>query len=996
MSGTSSHGEGESGRAPSTMSDNDLKALGNARYREKRFGEAVRAYRAAIDLSPRNAVYRSNLAACYFEMGRYDACVDESRRAIEIVREAMAARSDDAKLPDLLDKNRLRVAKALYFNGNFHECLAELSTLMSTHDVPKDVHDLHSSAQELAHHQAQNEAFAESMRIGCHRGLLNRLPRYRPNRITNMFEYYPVGHDDATSAMSGTLEEGDDEEDDRDDPNGLHLRRNGSTREDTRSALLLAEMDEGQLRNLSFFFGGVGDARHVFTTLLDVQRQMMSLTNDSEWPADDHPIWGHLRMHIVVNDIVMPIFARNLIVVHLLWELGAYTIDQATTVPDAIELAALIHYVFVGVVMPPYLYDRLMAVIDRLLAVPTPMEVLPFVRMSPDCWASLKETLRFWRRDPFVLSTKEMCNGHKPVSTEEMDSMSQHFNPDTRNQINANREEHRRLLTEQFEQFLTPDIMAKFANWDKDTILQQLVSTAANTSVAALSGCERETVFVIATKSLRPPAALDHRDPLVAKAFEAITADVTDPSRNPKLAKVACQHIYRTWKPNVTMVSPEWFALEGGCHFEHDPVAAVAQLYSMSWIKSPNKPESLFDWSVNFFAAVASCIRQLGLHDCLCYEFLPGDMNQTFGMIAIECETRRRLNLPVAFDRIFVSNIPDYTGTLPVFVETAPLLKRSPNAFIDCNILLNTGIFKDYDECVHSATSILSIRDCERYVGMTLKCGSLWRFDPRWGHAIGKPLPYDLNDLATQDELFEWVVRVILMIGVPPKRDPRNPVRENYPLNMSYLFRMFERLIAIGYPRHWLAAIMTRLLENRVVASARPPARSPNPCPSPGSKPKPSRVALDCFLTELRVLAALWQPVLRLAVKQQLPALADIHRYVMPNIQFIDGSAPAQWGYATSPILGVLFEPPSSQTSTSHRKVIEPERVTSSSSRVHMLTVSGFDSQAKELAVWLCRSDFAGMAASQYTIRLFESDGWTAVSAAQPVASMFDADSMIL
>ncbi|CEO97085.1 hypothetical protein PBRA_005689 [Plasmodiophora brassicae] len=999
MSGVPSRQCADAGRvrpgdvAKPKMSADDLKALGNVHYREKRFGDAVRAYRGAIDLSPGNGVCRSNLAACYFEMGRYDDCIEETRRALDIIRGAMpSGRDEDAKL---CDKNRLRIAKALYFKGNFSECLSELSVLLSTEAVQKEVLDLRSSALELARRQAQDESFAESARIDNHRRLLNGLPRYRPHRITNVYEFYPVGHDDATSAMSGAFSDGTPVG--NDDPNGLRLRQSVPPREDTRSAMWLSKMDASQLGNLSFFFGGVGDARHVFTTLMDVQRQMKAMTRDGEWPASDHPIWSELRVSVVLNDIAIPTFARNLIMLYALWELGAYTIEQATAVPDAVELAALIHNVYVSVTLPPYLYDRLMAIIDRLLSLSSPQDVLPFVRISSECWDSVKETLRFWRSDSFVLTTKEMCMSQNWTMADFDPVMMGLCNQDVQNQMNASMELQKRFLTQQVEQLMTPDMLAQFGGGiDKGALVQQMVDKFANTSVAALDGCALESAFIRETKSLWPPTLLAQRDPVVAAAIKAMKQH--NPDRAGKLLNSVRQHIYRTWKPNVTLVSREFLELAGRCRFDHDPVAIVAQLYNVAWMKSPEKPESLFDWSAKFFAMAASSVRQLGSRNCIVYEFLPGDMNHAYGTIAIESESRRSLGLPVAFDRIFVSNVPDYTGILPVFVETAPLLKRTANSFINCTVLLNTGLFRDYGECVYSAAAIPSIQDCERYIGMKLQSGSLWKFDPRWGHVGKSPLPYDVGDLASQDELFEWVVRLVLMIAVPPERDARTPMRENYPMNLSYVFRTFERLIAIGYPRHWIATILTRLLENRFSAMAQPPLQSPNPYRA--SNAKPARVVLDCFLKELRALATLWQPVLRLAVNYPLPELANIHRYVLRDIEYID-CPEASGGCPTSPVMGVLFEPPSSSKRSSSvpsflrmftGEPVDRDLVTSTSSRVHAFTVVHFDSALKELAVWLSRDDFAEMKVNRYTVRLFQADGWTAVSSPQPVSDMVESD----
>lgn len=51
------------------------KAIGNDYYKKKDFENALKYYQNAIDLCPDEIVFHSNKAAVYFEMKKYDECI---------------------------------------------------------------------------------------------------------------------------------------------------------------------------------------------------------------------------------------------------------------------------------------------------------------------------------------------------------------------------------------------------------------------------------------------------------------------------------------------------------------------------------------------------------------------------------------------------------------------------------------------------------------------------------------------------------------------------------------------------------------------------------------------------------------------------------------------------------------------------------------------------------------------------------------------------------
>jgi len=66
------------------------KEKGNEAYKKKDFETALNHYNKANELDPKNMTYYTNRAAVYFEQKRWDDCIKECEKAIEIGRENKA------------------------------------------------------------------------------------------------------------------------------------------------------------------------------------------------------------------------------------------------------------------------------------------------------------------------------------------------------------------------------------------------------------------------------------------------------------------------------------------------------------------------------------------------------------------------------------------------------------------------------------------------------------------------------------------------------------------------------------------------------------------------------------------------------------------------------------------------------------------------------------------------------------------------------------------
>ncbi|KAJ2892434.1 Hsp90 cochaperone [Coemansia aciculifera] len=68
----------------------EAKDKGNAAYKARQFDEALVQYGKAIELDATDITFWNNKSAVYFEMGKYDECIETAEQAIEVGREYRA------------------------------------------------------------------------------------------------------------------------------------------------------------------------------------------------------------------------------------------------------------------------------------------------------------------------------------------------------------------------------------------------------------------------------------------------------------------------------------------------------------------------------------------------------------------------------------------------------------------------------------------------------------------------------------------------------------------------------------------------------------------------------------------------------------------------------------------------------------------------------------------------------------------------------------------
>lgn len=131
---------------PSVKKSLEEKELGNAAYKKKDFETALEHYGKAIELDPTNASFLTNRAAVYFEQGKFDECIEECKKAIDVGREHAAGFK-------LIAKAFARIGNAYNKQEKFQEAIEAYNKSLIEHrtpDVLKKVQDAEKVLKEKA------------------------------------------------------------------------------------------------------------------------------------------------------------------------------------------------------------------------------------------------------------------------------------------------------------------------------------------------------------------------------------------------------------------------------------------------------------------------------------------------------------------------------------------------------------------------------------------------------------------------------------------------------------------------------------------------------------------------------------------------------------------------------------------------------------------------------------------------------------------------------
>ncbi|OCL14552.1 hypothetical protein AOQ84DRAFT_308742 [Glonium stellatum] len=749
---------------------------GNGLYKSGKLLEAIDAYRDACAAAPEDPRPLSNLSATHFEVGDYRESIKTAQHALTLLH----SRSDP-----LASRLQTRLAKAYILRRRYKEALEALDS-----SEPQD--RAMTDAIERTNITLQEVGDVSNYRMK----IINTLPRYLP-MMQDFPEYYNVGHDNAIPQVDVPL---------------IYM--------------------SGPKETLSFLFGGIGDARHLYATLTSIAEAEYSLSID-ELPRR--------RWHFTCVELKARSLARLLIVLLLLHRLS---LTNKYSSGKAQRIIATAFYTFVAPVMPPYAYEQLQETISYALRMLEGCEEIPeWICIYEQDRQALITALESWQNDTADAWPPSKM---RALAMEEFNSI-QGRHP-------------------------TPD------------------------------GCQVEKRCYLNTGLLYPPLQfLDQDEP----HLKALIATYRQSDGSKKVASAICKYIDVKWRPNVTLADVEYqlpdLYFENKPCITHDPFQVMARQ-----LQSPNTtcPKQLYDYAFCFFTNLTKAISHLKGRFVI--EFMNSEITKTMEQLRYSNTDHRgsgslnALNLekfPRRFDRIHLSNIPDYIGgPLTTFIYALPITKQMHGtSWVTTNVLRNNSAFKDQTDpkpllneylCESDYQVLSKIMNVEPAThGLRPDAMEDYTLDEYlyWVRRDSKRLSFP--DLLHRSTLEKWLYTMFLKITIPY---PRKFVGSAWdgsiysPLNITTIFRVIIHLHELGYPAHWLGGFLSSILSGKIATNARPPRSCPLTIPELKQQRSVRNMNVSPFVAEMQAQAIIWMPLLPFGfVSPDLPDLQDIHQYTL-------------------------------------------------------------------------------------------------------------------
>jgi len=809
-----------------------------------------------------------------FDIGQYNESIIYANKCIEILTNS--ADSEETQSLSLKWKNLLRIVRCGIYNGilgDIHDDETYQTTILEPLEILSNCGDAvyeMRAKRMISQVKAQRERQMNKKRGAAEDGspdtpTSSSLPSIHRASLYGSWtrEYYNYGHDRVTSAL------------------GEGYYNDDGDWTPACPSIDLSTLQEEHLSNLNILFGGVGDARHVYTTLCDANKQYKELSSEKK---------KLFKLNLLLNDINSTALTRDVLMIAALDRLGNLTSnsthEEVYDYPEteAFRLAVAIQYMFFGYAQPISVHNTIMTLIGELICEDF-VSVKKLIRTSDDNWSKIKDVMNYWRNaeegvDDFPTVTtalrdifKVRLNMSDKPNTEDKDGRVQE-QIDSIRSGNRKRKEERIAAIDNatLEEFpsslldmLREDMPVELRNDDgklldfakifiRNAMEKEDPDEVEDYNSGKLSpGRALDKEFLIATRAILPPFGCQAND-VYARIYEE---DECPPEY---LLDEARKDIKSSWKVNRTMFCPIWMKFRDGMPGinEYNPVADIGESFlcyndTMTYLEgSPSSSSELnfFQCTSLFFLNVAKAMNNLMTNGALRID-LSVDSITTLCRSIQDGKLEQR-----KFHRIYLSNIADYIGTLSIFTEVAPLLhcptKLVPS-FIQTNVLYNCQVWSSYSQFVYSATAISSLDACGSLLGLTfMNSDNIWVHCHQWKGG--------LTPCATKDEVTRWLHRLLLIILLPPKRESYNP-NENCPMNIAQFLRTCVYCIEhLKYPIHWIGSVLDDIITACSTGVLKTKAEIPSSSPLTFRACKTmNKVNIKPFRLELLTQISIWK-----------------------------------------------------------------------------------------------------------------------------------------
>ncbi|KAI0658112.1 hypothetical protein C8Q70DRAFT_201642 [Cubamyces menziesii] len=831
-----------------------LKQKGNEEFKGGNFRSASELYAKAEKANSKDPVYPSNLSAALYEIGDYLACASAILRSWKLLQD----QSESAPKPDLIIRLSTRLAKALTFAvlskmatkadlEAYEEGIATLRErsfaipTASTGSAVNAVDELSRAWQQWDVVQSEGDERIQKSEA-CLRSL-SKLPIFM-KPLDDCKEYYSIGHDPIIDLTAGY----------------------GSDSDRGADSLRINKLPREKLSNLSFMFGGVGDGRHAFGTIVGLYEAYKGLPT---------PKQAAFHAHLTLLDIHPTAIARDLCMLLLLHEFNNTTDSVAR-----VEIEATLMYVFCAGVMPSYCYTRLMDVVKDLSnklceqppALPSWLHVetktIPAILRALDYWINTEKSTRKMIAQMPANTAHEQWSQRGAMLGGLGGGNGSGFQRELQDRYKSQRQQietmFRTLPDDKLVQlpFMPPGIGPQAARAFLDSHMEELVSMMQDMHTTGKVPTN-EQEWYRCTKTFLPPPELRKRH----FGFDAAWQKLQEGEDIPvSIERKIVSHIGDKWKTNITLFdsnfnNPKYhYGGDGYKMLTGDAFEPVNHLDDFNQRHTPRarrgpitNDANTLAWDIcsKFFEQVATAIRGLDGH--LTVELIAGGLSEELAKMRCKGDTTRPAEFPRKYTRMWLSNVPDYThGPMNMAIYVVPNLQDGTETGASCNCLLNTGSWVNDDHFMYNYTRLLP-KDLPRFLGCCI-IRSQAVMDVL---VLGPlPLPRPLSELASRDELHTWLTRVLFDTLISGHTRPP-PENVRLPHNLVAFFGLLMHLHRVGFPAHWLSDFLARVLSGGMVSDIPPyDGAYPIPLEHQHRRVASRRVRTDPWLVEFENIIA--------------------------------------------------------------------------------------------------------------------------------------------
>jgi tetratricopeptide (TPR) repeat protein len=808
-----------------TTQEAALKEQGGALFQKVLLQEAADCYTKAIacnargeeddkEALARRAVLFSNRSNCSFELGEYSGAVEDAEACINILDEG------EGSNVALLCKNLWRLARSLFYLEKESRQIDEVLDKLVEKSFSSNTDTYKKQAETMKKQVEYYRTLDESKNDTLSSSSSFQPILLRSALMSPYTEYHPFGHDYLESALKVSS--------------------------DTSKSIRLNKLTDEELSSLGVLFGGVGDGRHVLATILDAHHQYQQMDEEKK---------GLLKVHLTLNDINAQVMAKNVLVLVILERLGeiAPEVADMETNEEAWLLSLVLMYVTLGYVMPLIVFTKLQELVERIFIDSTYegfRQAHAALYISPADWAKLVNVTSYWvdptskypyprllASGPIVLqqiAVPGTGRGDLFKSFEEWDEWMENGGENYDETMQQKRNALRAKVSDSSQ---LPPAMLDAIRHDigQDATDEEIVEHALEQIDRMTTGVPEDEkcgvllvdqMFYATTHALLFPLENPHFEDL-NKEMKPIRDKVQSSSPSTELQKAMLpfqKEIYKTWKVNPVKFDPYWNCLTQGDAKSRDNFNAVKEwieFFHTDDIQALLMEKQLFGVGLakaslhacvsKFYWNAAKAMRNI--RDHLVLEVSLGGITDFGGLVQHNIAERQRHGLPTRYDRILMSNIPDYTGMLSTFTQVAPLLhddRDTISTMMRSCILLNTGIWTDkdsYSQFVFS-TVALSTKEATKF----LRFNTIEDNPSAWDHFIWwGPCKDQLS--VTEAEVRTWLHRLYMMIVLPPDRDITCIVKEEKAGTVDlFLTVCVYCMETLDYPIHWISGVLQDLL----------------------------------------------------------------------------------------------------------------------------------------------------------------------------------------